>query len=52
MDLPTAQTNENTEDGAVDVEVTDADLSIATSESESAAEVDLAESEPVEKSPI
>lgn len=49
MDLPTAQTNENTEDGAVDVEVTDADLSIATSESESAAEVDLAESEPVEK---
>lgn len=49
MDLPTAQTNENTEDDAVDVEVTDADLSIATSESESAAEVDLAESEPVEK---
>ncbi|MCM3389156.1 copper resistance protein CopC [Ureibacillus chungkukjangi] len=49
MDLPTGQTNENTEDGAVDVEVIDADLSIATSESESAAEVDLAESEPVEK---
>ena len=49
MDFPTAQTNEKTKDGNVDVEATDADLTIATNETQSAVEGDLAESEPVEK---